>query len=124
MSWQAFVAVAFGGAVGATTRYGVSLMLISKSGFPLATLTVNLVGSFLVGVCYVVIVERMIFSDLWRPLLVVGMMGGLTTFSTFSLEVVNLLQQGRLAMGLGYIVLSFGLCVAAAFAAIHLTRLL
>jgi CrcB protein len=66
--------------------------------------------------------EKSVISEMWRPLLMVGLLGGFTTFSAFSLETVYLFEDGRLLMALGYIVLSVILCILAAFFAIQLTR--
>jgi len=119
-----FLMVALGGALGAMTRYGVSLSLPYKSGFPYATFTVNLLGSLLIGLAYVVIVEKMLVTGNYRELAIVGFLGALTTFSTFSIEVVGMIQNNQLSIALVYVVTSLIFCIVAAFLGMALGRLL
>jgi CrcB protein len=122
MSWQILISVALGGAAGATLRFLAIQFIEVDSGFPAATMLVNIIGSFAIGILYVVILEKGVISEFWRPLLMVGLLGGLTTFSAFSLEVVNLMQDGRLIAALNYVVFSVLLCILAAFFGMQLTR--
>ncbi len=118
------VAVAFGGALGALARYWVSGVLNNaEHPLPMGTLTVNVLGSFLMGVCFVLILERARLSPELRPLLMVGFMGAFTTFSTFSLETVAMIGEGHVMSALIYISLSVSLCIAALGAGLWLTRL-
>lgn len=116
--------IAAGGAVGAVARY-VVLVGVARlwgSAFPWGTLTVNVVGSFILGA----LVE--ILALVWSPgegvraLLVVGMLGAFTTFSTFSLDVVTLYERGALAAAAAYIIASVVLSVAALFAGLWVFR--
>ena len=118
--------VAFGGAGGALCRYGMTNLInhYVQSHFPFATLAVNAIGSFVMGVMYVVILERMVLHPDWRSVIIVGFLGAFTTFSTFSLEAVNLLQHGYLGTALAYMLLSVLICITAAWSAMVLTRLL
>jgi CrcB protein len=105
--------IAGGGAVGALLRYGVSngVHALLGRGFPYGTLTVNITGSFLMGLFYVLLIERMDVNVQWRAALMIGLFGAFTTFSTFSLETLNLLESGeQFKAGLN-IVLSITLCV-------------
>jgi len=122
MTWQILISIALGGALGAVLRYIVAQLVEVPSGFPLPTLLVNVVGSFAIGVFYVLILEKGVVSEVWRPLVMVGFLGGLTTFSSFSLETVYLFQDGRALLALSYVVLSAILCILAAFSGILLTR--
>ena len=82
-----WLAVALGGAVGAMMRFGVAVLIPIRSGeFPTATFLVNIAGSALAGVLFVLIVEKGVLMPHLRPPLMIGMLGALTTFSTFSLE--------------------------------------
>ena len=87
-----------GGAFGSAMRYLMSRWVRSwaHEGFPWGVLAVNVIGCFLMGVLSVVLVNKLSFSGPWRAALMVGFLGGLTTFSSFSLEVVQFLNQGRL----------------------------
>lgn len=117
--------IALGGAVGALGRYWVSGVLNNaEHKLPLGTLMVNLLGSFLMGVCFVLILERARLSPEMRPLLMTGFMGAFTTFSTFSLETVTLIQEGHIMSALIYILLSLVLCLVALYAGLWLTRLI
>ncbi|GGB90906.1 putative fluoride ion transporter CrcB [Marinobacterium zhoushanense] len=120
-----WILVALGGAVGAMGRYWVSGVLNNaEHKLPLGTLTVNVLGSFLMGVCFVLVLERAKLSPEMRPLLMTGFMGAFTTFSTFSLEAVALIQEGHIMSALIYISLSLLLCLAALYAGLVLTRLI
>lgn len=107
MLYQA-IAVALGAALGALCRWQLGLWLNTLSpSVPLGTLAANLIGGYLVGVAVAVFALLTDLSPLWRLLVVTGFLGGLTTFSTFSAEVVSLLQAGRL----GPMALAIGLHV-------------
>ena len=93
--------VAFGGAVGSVVRYLTS-QLINFKKFPLSTFTVNIIGSFLIGILMGYISKQMNAQN-WQLLLVTGFCGGFTTFSAFSWEIVLMLQQQRYTNALLYI---------------------
>jgi CrcB protein len=108
-----FVAVAVGGALGAVSRYSFGLVALALIGnrFPWATLGVNVVGSFLIGLAAVLIGDRIVDGELWRPLVIVGFLGAFTTFSAFSLDTLLLLQQGNYNTALAYMLGSVALCL-------------
>lgn len=119
-----FLAIALGGALGALMRYWVSGMLNNaEHRMPWGTLTCNVVGSFLMGVCFVLILEKSRLDPEMRPLLMVGFMGAFTTFSTFSMETVAMLQEGHVMSAAIYILLSVLLCITALSAGLWITRL-
>lgn len=97
------LAVATGGAIGATTRWGVALLV----PFPLATLAVNVLGSFAIGAIWVLLGPR------WMPFLVVGVLGGFTTFSAFSLDMFRLVEDGRGGLALVHLLGSVALPLVA-----------
>ncbi len=116
--------IALGGALGAVLRHYVgSFFLRSTSGFPWATLTVNVVGSFVMGVAAMFFVRR---SDLglqhFAPFLMTGLLGGFTTFSAFSLQTWELVERGRTATAFLYAGGSVVLSVAAFASALHMLR--
>lgn len=112
MMW---LAVALGGALGAMLRYSVSLFIpISLGSFPWATFIVNIVGSALIGLCYVLLVEKGVVNIQWRPFLMVGILGALTTFSTFALDTLLLWQQEQVGQAVLYAISSLIVCIAAA----------
>jgi CrcB protein len=109
--------IAIGGAFGAVSRYGVTLgaARLGATGFPYATLTVNVFGSFLIGLFVVWLGGRTEINSALRPLIQVGFLGALTTFSTFSLDALILVEQGRFTQSGLYIVASVLVCLAACF---------
>jgi len=122
---MAYLAVGLGGAFGAVLRYLIGQLIPQvKSGFPYATLFANLVGCLLLGAFYVLIVERSVVNGYWRELLIVGFCGGLTTFSSFSLEALQLWLSGHVQTALLYIVLSVVFCIVATLISISMLRLL
>ncbi len=115
--------VALGGAVGAMGRYFVASALVRVEGFPWATLTVNVTGSFFMGLLAGLVTAAWSASPAVRLFLMVGVLGGYTTFSAFSLEVVSLTEQGRWDLALLYTGLSVVLCVAGLACGLWLARL-
>lgn len=118
-----FLMVATGGAFGAMARYAVSLWVPVTAGFPWATFIVNVLGSLLIGVVYVVLVEKAAFPPFWRELLVVGFLGAFTTFSAFSIEAVNLIQNHEISVALVFVVSSVFFCIVAAVLGMSLARI-
>ena len=110
------IAIAAGGALGALLRYFVAngMHVWLGRGFPYGTLTVNVAGSLAMGVLYIVLLERVSDAEPWRAFLLIGLLGAFTTFSTFSMETVNLLEAGEHLKALLNMFLSVLLCVAAA----------
>ena len=123
MNW---VAVAVGGALGAMARYAISTWIfqVSSHKFPYATLTVNVLGRFVMGILFVVIIERSALPVEMRSLWMIGFLGAFTTFSTFSLDALGLWQNGHLFMALLYVLATVVLCLLAISSSIWLTRLL
>jgi len=119
-----YVWVALGGALGSMARYafGVYAGRWLGTAFPWATLLINIGGSFLIGVLAESFALRWDASQSTRVFLVVGICGGYTTFSTFSLDVITLVNRGAtLAAGL-YVVASVACALAALYAGLHLVR--
>jgi len=95
------LAICVGACLGALARWGLGLWLSPGGLIPWGTLAANLVGGYLVGVCVATFQSMPQIDAVWRLLLVTGFLGALTTFSTFSAEVVAMLQQERYAMAIG-----------------------
>ena len=118
MMWKTVFAIAIGAAGGALLRWQLGERLNALfPTVPPGTLTANLVGAYVVGVCVAFFAQWPALSPEWRLLLITGFCGGLTTFSTFSLETYDLLSSGRTAPAILYALLSVGLCLLAIFGA-------
>ena len=95
------LAICIGACVGALARWGLGLWLNPGGLIPWGTLAANLLGGYLIGVCVATFQSMPQMDPAWRQLLVTGFLGALTTFSTFSAEIIGLLQQARYALALG-----------------------
>ena len=98
---QSVLAICIGACVGALARWGLGLWLSPGGWIPWGTLAANLIGGYLVGLCVAVFQALPQLDPLWRLALVTGFLGALTTFSSFSAEVVGMLLQERFALALG-----------------------
>lgn len=118
------IAIAVGGALGSVMRYGLSTWVhaLAGRGFPYGTLAVNVFGCLAMGFLFVLLVERMGESAVWRAGLLIGVLGGFTTFSTFSIETFNLIEQGAMAKAAGNMAASLVLCVGATWLGVILAR--
>jgi CrcB protein len=119
-----YLLVATGGALGAMARYWV----YNAGPFPgqrsvLATFLINVAGSLLIGVMYVLVTERAQLAPEWRSLVSIGFLGAFTTYSTYSLDALQLLQQGALGNALLYLFGTMLVCLLAAYAGVALTRI-
>lgn len=120
-----YLAIALGGALGSMARYatGVYVGRWLGTAFPWGTLLINIVGSFLIGAFAESFALRWDAGQTTRVFLVVGICGGYTTFSTFSLDVVTLINRGEALVAGAYILASVGLGIAALYAGLHTMRL-
>lgn len=118
--------IALGGASGAVSRYLLANWVhrFWEGEFPVGTLVVNMLGSFVIGILYVLIAERQLVHADWRGVLMVGFLGAFTTFSTFSLETIALFEAGHTVQATGYMIGSAVVCVVMAGLAMQLTRTL
>ncbi|MER6500213.1 fluoride efflux transporter CrcB [Streptomyces sp. NPDC001455] len=115
--------VAVGGAVGATARYGASLLWPTATGsFPWTTLTVNAVGCAVIGVFMVVITDTWAAHRLVRPFFGTGVLGGFTTFSTYAVDIQRLVDGREARTGLAYLALTPVVALTAVWLAVALTR--
>ena len=110
------LAIAAGGAIGALLRYWVSTAVQNRttSVFPYGTLTVNVVGSLLIGFLYIWLIERLAVGPAVRAFMLIGVLGAFTTFSTFSIETLNLMESGHLGKALVNMLVSVIVCTGAA----------
>ena len=125
MSLRDLLLVASGGAIGSTLRYLVSQaaqLMLPAAVFPVGTLAVNVTGSLLIGLFAGLAEYRQMFGPGARLLLVVGVLGGYTTFSAFSLETLSLLRSGQSLLALVNVFLQLSLGIAAAAAGFAAAR--
>ncbi len=119
---QTLLVVALGGAIGSSARYLVNIAVprLMGHGFPYATMVVNVLGSFLMGVLVVVLAHK--GGTRFAPFLMTGLLGGFTTFSAFSLDAVKLWEAGQTASAAGYVLGSVGLALVGLFAGMAFAR--
>jgi fluoride exporter len=122
--FENLILIAVGGACGALMRFGISsgVAAVFGSGFPFGTLVVNVVGSLLIGVLYVFLTERLMGGAGLRALLVVGLLGAFTTFSTFSIETLQLIENGEAARALANVLANVVLCLSACWLGLIMVR--
>lgn len=118
------LAIAVGGAVGSVLRFWMSngVHAIAGRGFPFGTLSVNVLGCLLMGFLFMLFVDRLTSDTVWRAGILIGVLGGFTTFSSFSIETFNLIEEGELLKAGLNALLSVVLCVAATWVGAVLAR--
>lgn len=119
-----YLYIAIGGASGACLRFFLSQLMLQwfGKGFPFGTLLVNIIGSFSLGLVYALIENGQIEIVLWRTTVGIGFLGALTTFSTFSVDTIVLMQQGYVLKGLLNIFLNLVCCLTAAWLGTQLVK--
>jgi CrcB protein len=122
---QAYALVGLGGALGAMLRFGAGRLIgtIWPTNFPLATLLINIVGSVLMGLFAGVLTKFLpSWGEAGRLFLAVGVLGGFTTFSSFSLETVALIERGEMVSAVAYVLLSVVVCLLGLYLGLLVTR--
>jgi len=103
-----YVMVGIGGCLGSILRFWLGSYIGGKLGtrFPYGTLVINVSGSFLLGIVFALLTARASWSPNWRYLLLIGFIGGYTTFSSFEFETLRMIQDGQTGLGLLYVATS------------------
>jgi CrcB protein len=125
MNASAVLAVFAGGGIGSVIRYALTFAITQRygPGFPWATFLINVTGSFLIGICAEIIVTRANApAPLARLFFMTGVLGGYTTFSTFSLDAINLAGDRAVLLALAYVAGSVILGITAAFGGVAFAR--
>ena len=117
-----YLAIAIGGAIGACLRFALSEWMLHLFGraFPFGTLLVNILGSFVIGLLYGLLITEQIAPNPWRIFVGIGVLCAFTTFSTFSMDTVLLLQQGDWLKAVVNVVLNVVLCLTLAWLGLKL----
>ena len=121
---MSIIFIAIGGAAGSLCRYGMSngIYLLLGRSFPYGTLAVNILGSFVMGIVYILMIERASISEELRAGITIGLLGAFTTFSTFSIETINLIESGEILKAGLNILFSVTLCVVGCWLGMNLSR--
>ncbi len=121
--WTYF-GVAVGGAVGCCARYGITQLVQQMYGrsFPLATLIINVMGCLLMGFLFFETLDRITINPVLRTAILAGGLGGFTTFSTFAMESILLIEDGEIGYAAAYLLLSVFLGLAAALVGVYIAR--
>ena len=116
--------IALGGSVGAVLRFLTQITVYELAGrsFPYGTLVVNTVGSFLMGLLSIFLVEKFNLSSDWHLAILIGVLGSFTTFSTFSIETLVLFEQGDIFKAMSNVILSVTLCIGSVWAGAYLAK--
>lgn len=119
-----YLAIAAGGAIGSVLRYWVSINTHELLGrdFPYGTLTVNVIGSVLMGFLFILFTERWEIETVIRSAVLIGLLGAFTTFSTFSIETFNLVEEGAYTKAMANVMVSVSSCLLAAWLGVIIGR--
>ena len=125
-SWTQHLWVFAGGGAGAVARFALGEWIAPRAGtgFPAHTLVINVTGSLAIGVLLILLTERWAVDPAWRLFLVVGFLGGYTTFSSYSFEAITLLMEGEWGRAAWYVLGSNGLSLLACFAGLVVARVM
>ncbi len=116
--------IAVGGALGSVARFGAMNYLtpLFNYRFPVGTFVVNVFGSFLIGIAYVILVEKAVLAAEWRLFFMTGILGGFTTFSAFSLEMLQIWQTGHVLLSIAYATASVFIGLLMAYVGMQLAQ--
>lgn len=119
-----YLIVFLGGGIGAAIRHGVNVNVarLLGTGFPYATLLINITGSLIMGLAAAYLAFKGDASQHWRLFLTTGILGGYTTFSAFSLDVALLYERGEVGLAALYVALSVAVSIAGLFAGLAIVR--
>jgi fluoride exporter len=119
-----FLWIGIGGFLGANARFLISREMGVRLGvtFPYGTLFVNILGSFIIGIVFTLLTDRVVADPIWRQFVVIGFLGGFTTFSSYAMETMLLIQDGRWSSALIYVLGNNVTCLLACAVGIFIAR--
>lgn len=120
---QHLLFIAIGGALGSSLRFGLTELMTKLLGrsFPFGTLSVNLLGSLAMGCMFILVQQQVLSAQSWRPFVMVGLLGAFTTFSSFSLDSLLLLEQGQWLKAMLNVSLNVVCCIMLTYGGMQLT---
>ena len=121
-----FIAIFLGGGCGALSRYLIidQINKISSNSFPYGTTLVNVLGAFLIGIIYYLLISKIIINEQLKVFITIGFLGGFTTFSSFNLDFFKLIESGNIFLAIVYALASFLITIVAFYIGYSLTKVL
>ena len=121
-----FIAIFLGGGCGALSRYLIidQINKLSSNSFPYGTILVNVLGAFLIGIIYYLLISKIIFNEQLKVFITIGFLGGFTTFSSFNLDFFKLIESGSIFLAIIYALSSFLITIVAFYIGYSLTKIL
>tara|TARA_B100000579_G_scaffold274308_1_gene226638 strand:- start:36 stop:413 length:378 start_codon:yes stop_codon:yes gene_type:complete len=121
-----FIAIFLGGGCGALSRYLIidQINKLSSNSFPYGTILVNVLGAFLIGIIYYLLISKIIFNEQLKVFITIGFLGGFTTFSSFNLDFFKLIESGSIFLAIIYALSSFLITIVAFYIGYSLTKVL
>ena len=120
------IAIFLGGGCGALSRYLIidQINKISSNSFPYATILVNVLGAFLIGIIYHLLISKIVINEQLKVFITIGFLGGFTTFSSFNLDFFKLIESGSIFLAMVYALASFLITIVAFYIGYSLTKVL
>tara|TARA_B100001540_G_scaffold289628_1_gene285736 strand:- start:917 stop:1294 length:378 start_codon:yes stop_codon:yes gene_type:complete len=121
-----FIAIFVGGGCGALSRYLIidQINKLSSNSFPYGTILVNVLGAFLIGIIYYLLISKIIINEQLKLFITIGFLGGFTTFSSFNLDFFKLIESGSIFLAILYALASFLITIVAFYIGYSLTKVL
>ena len=121
-----FIAIFVGGGCGALSRYLIidQINKLSSNSFPYGTILVNVLGAFLIGIIYYLLISKIIINEQLKLFITIGFLGGFTTFSSFNLDFFKLIESGSIFLAIIYALSSFLITIVAFYIGYSLTKIL
>ncbi len=121
-----FIAIFLGGGCGALSRYLIieQFNKLTSNSFPYGTILVNILGAFLIGIIYYLLISKIIINEQLKVFITIGFLGGFTTFSSFNLDFFKLIESGNISLAVMYALASFLITIVAFYIGYSLSKIL